>query len=128
MTTFATHLGHIHAASCGCADILARGEFSRRRFLALGAGVAAAGLLSPAAFAASGDYEEMLLNCVDPRFVQFHVDYMNGRNLKDKDSHFVIAGGPAALVTPKFADWHKAFWDNLATSVQLHNIKKVIAI
>jgi hypothetical protein len=27
-----------------------------------------------------------------------------------------------------FKDWRKAFWDNLATSIQLHHIKKVIAI
>jgi carbonic anhydrase len=26
------------------------------------------------------------------------------------------------------SDWHKAFWDNLATSVQLHCIRKVIAM
>ena len=27
-----------------------------------------------------------------------------------------------------FADWHKTFWDNLATSIELHQIGKVIAI
>lgn len=32
------------------------------------------------------------------------------------------------MVAPKFADWHKAFWDNLAITIQLHNIKRVIAI
>src|SRR5262249_40001552 len=29
---------------------------------------------------------------------------------------------------PAFKDWHQAFWDNLGTSIQLHHIKKVIAI
>jgi carbonic anhydrase len=32
------------------------------------------------------------------------------------------------VVAPKFNAWHQAFWDNLAATVQLHNIKKVIAI
>ena len=32
------------------------------------------------------------------------------------------------MVAPAFNDWHKAFWDNLAASVQLHSIKKVIVI
>jgi carbonic anhydrase len=31
-------------------------------------------------------------------------------------------------VAPAFKDWHKAFWDNLGASIQLHRIKKVIAI
>lgn len=30
--------------------------------------------------------------------------------------------------TPNSADWHKAYWANLAASVQLHRIDSVIAI
>ena len=40
----------------------------------------------------------------------------------------MIAGASIGVVAEPFKDWHKAFWDNLATSIQLHNIKKVIAI
>jgi len=40
----------------------------------------------------------------------------------------VIAGAAIGVVSPKFADWHKAFWDNLAVTIELHHIKKVIAI
>ena len=43
-------------------------------------------------------------------------------------SQFVIAGAAIGVVAEPFKDWQKAFWDNLATTVQLHNIKKVIAI
>ena len=32
------------------------------------------------------------------------------------------------MVAEPFKDWHKAFWDNLAATIQLQNIKKVIAI
>ena len=121
---------HHHSENCDCGALVARqGTLSRRRLLALGAGAVLAGMLLPVdGFAATGNYEAMLLSCIDPRFVQLHHDYMNERGLKGKYSQFVIAGGPAALATPKFADWHKAFWDNLATSVQLHNINKVIAL
>ena len=117
-----------HHENCGCARMIDRGRLSRRRLLALGAGAAFVGMLPFKGYAASGDYEAMLLTCIDPRFVSLHHNYMNGRGLKDKYSQFVIAGGPAALATPKFADWHKAFWDNLAVTVQLHNIKKVVAL
>lgn len=40
----------------------------------------------------------------------------------------MIAGGPIGIVSPKFADWHKAFWDNLAISIQLHAIKRVVGL
>ena len=38
------------------------------------------------------------------------------------------AGAAIGVVAPAFQDWHKAFWDNLAASVQLHSIKRIIAI
>ena len=50
------------------------------------------------------------------------------RGLTGKYSQFVIAGAAIAVVAEPFKDWHKAFWDNLAASIQLHKIKKVIAI
>jgi carbonic anhydrase len=48
--------------------------------------------------------------------------------LTGKFSQFVIAGAAIGVVAPAFKDWHKAFWDNLGTSIQLHHIKRVIAI
>ena len=45
-----------------------------------------------------------------------------------KFSQFVIAGAAVGVVAPAFKEWHQAFWDNLGTSIQLHHIKKVIAI
>jgi len=32
------------------------------------------------------------------------------------------------VVAPAFQDWHKTFWENLGSSVQLHHIKRVIVI
>ena len=31
-------------------------------------------------------------------------------------------------MAPAFVEWHKAFWDNLATSIKLHGFETVIAI
>ena len=44
------------------------------------------------------------------------------------DFQFVIAGAAIAVAAPKFKAWRPAFWDNLGASIQLHRIRKVIAI
>jgi carbonic anhydrase len=79
-------------------------------------------------FAAEGNYEAMVLSCIDPRFPEPTLNYMKSRNMLGKYSQFVIAGASIGVVAPAFKDWQKAFWDNLAASIQLHNIPKVIAI
>jgi len=80
------------------------------------------------ALAAEGNYEAMVLSCIDPRMQEPVRKYTVGQNLTGKFSQFVIAGAAIGVVAPAFKDWHKAFWDNLGTSIQLHHIKKVIAI
>jgi hypothetical protein len=115
-------------ACCCCGDVAAR-ALDRRRFMQLAASAGAATLLSPLiAFAAEGDYEAMVLGCIDPRMQEPMHNYTVARGLTGKFSQFIIAGAAVGVVAPVFKDWHKAFWDNLATSVELHHIKKVIAI
>ena len=70
----------------------------------------------------------MILACIDPRFQEPVHAYAVKNGLTGKYSQFIFAGAAIGAVAPKFADWHKTFWDNLAATVQLHNIKKVIAI
>ena len=111
---------------------------NRRGFLNLGAaGLAGAALASMApskSFAASGNYEAMLVNCIDPRFTTLSWQYMgliqgvSRDKLEDNYSHFVMAGGPIGAVHPKFASWHDTYWDNLDVTVSLHKIKRVIGI
>src|SRR4051794_7727306 len=100
-----------------------------RRFLLR---VAGSGMLLAAApslsRAASGKYEAMILACIDPRMQEPVHAYAVKRGLTGQYSQFVIAGAAIGVVAPKFADWHKAFWDNLATSIELHQIGKVVAI
>ena len=111
-----------------CADLLAA-KFDRRRFLiATAGGLAAAALVPSLAFAKYGKFEAMLLSCIDPRFQKPVYKYMDGRKLSGKYSSFVIAGAAIGVVAPAFKDWHKAFWDNLDASIQLHSIDKVIVI
>lgn len=116
-----------HDSGCGCVPT----RLSRRSSLTLGLAGAVAGSLmgiAPRARAASGHYEAMLLNCIDPRVVTGSSRYMDGRGWRDNYSQFVIAGGPIGVVSPNFASWHQTFWDNLAVSMQLHNIRRVVAI
>ena len=95
--------------------------------LAGGAGLALA--IQPyMALAATGHYEAMVLGCIDPRLQAPVHNYLAGRGLTGKYSQFVIAGAAIGVVAEPFKDWHKAFWDNLAASDQLHNIKSVIVI
>lgn len=116
---------NIHHSGCGCMS-MGLPHLSRRGALGLGFG----GMLAVAfpALAAGGSYEAMLVNCIDPRLTTSSQAYMASKGMKDKFSHFVIAGGPIGIVSPKFADWHKAFWDNLAISIQLHEIKQVVGL
>jgi carbonic anhydrase len=103
--------------------------FSRRRFL-VGVGAAgAAAMLSPRLLrAAEGNYEAMVLGCIDPRMPEPMHRYTTRRHLTGKFSQFIIAGAAIGVVAEPFKDWRKTFWDNLATTIQLHSIKRVIAI
>jgi carbonic anhydrase len=116
-------------APCACCGDLLHGAFSRRRFIQGAAAMGAAAMLAPhVALAAEGKYEAMVLGCIDPRLQWPVRNYTIKRGLNGKYSQFVIAGAAIGVVAEPFKDWHKAFWDNLATSIQLHSIKSVIAI
>jgi carbonic anhydrase len=117
-----------HPAACACCGDLLRGAFSRRRFIA-GAAAGGAMLALPSlALAAEGQYDAMVLSCIDPRVQDPVHQFMGRRKLTGKFSQFVVAGAAIGVVAPSFKDWQKTFWDNLATSVQLHRIQRIIAI
>ena len=114
-------------ACCCCGDLL-RSRFDRRSFMKLGGTAGLAAVFPLMAFGAEGNYEAMVLSCIDPRFPELTLNYMRSQGMLGKYSQFVIAGASIGVVAPAFNDWHKAFWDNLAASIQLHHIPKVIAI
>ena len=85
--------------SCCCCEAL-DGRFDRRWLLrSLGiTGLAAS--LPISARAAEGEYDAMLLSCIDPRMVAPVYKYMQGRGLSGKYSQFCIAGAAIAGKAP----------------------------
>jgi hypothetical protein len=114
---------HLHHGGCGCLQAL-----SRRGVMALGLSAAVVAASSASFAADDAAYDAMLMKCIDPRFTTFTWSYMSDQGLKNNYSQFNIAGGPLAAVAPVFADWRKAWWDNLEISIKLHKIKRVIGV
>lgn len=112
--------------SCSCCNALTATRVDRRGLL-LGAGAA----LALPRFALGADdkkYEAMILGCIDPRLQTPVRRFALDRGLIGQYSQFTIAGAAIGAVAPKFDDWHKAFWENLAITINLHKIGTVIAI
>lgn len=129
MGTFLAH----GAAGCACCGDLLRGMPGRRSLLRGAGGMAAmamvgGGLLPGRAMANTGTYDAMLLTCIDPRFPGPTLAYMQGRGMVGRYSQFSMAGAAIGVEAPAFQAWRATFWDNLAASIQLHRIPKVIAM
>ncbi len=93
-----------------------------------GSGLAIVARAAPAPSLGKPGYDSMLLSCIDPRIVDPVYDYMRHRGLDGNYSQFVFAGAAVGVEAPAFASWRETFWDNLATSIQLHKVSRVIAI
>ena len=74
------------------------------------------------------NYKAMVLSCMDPRFQHLVHNYLKKKKLVGKYSAFTIAGAAVGVTHNKFKEWHKTFYDNLSTSIQLHKIEKLIVI
>ena len=110
-----------------CADLIAR-HLGRRMFLGMAGAAGLTATFPHRARAGEGNYEAMLFTCIDPRFPEPTIKYMNNRHLVGKYSQFAMAGASIGVVAPAFAAWRPAFWENLAASIQLHHIPKVIVM
>ena len=73
-------------------------------------------------------YKAMVLSCIDPRFQSKTFNFLKKKKLSGKYSAFTIAGAAVGVTHNKFKKWHKTFYDNLGTSIQLHKIEKLIVI
>ena len=73
-------------------------------------------------------YKAMVLSCMDPRFQHLVHNYLKKQKLFGKYSAFTIAGAAVGVTHNKFKKWHKTFYDNLSTSIKLHQIEKLIVI
>ena len=116
------------ASGCTCCADMLPNRLGRRTFFGMAGVAALAASLPRNVMAAEGHYEAMLLNCIDPRFPENTIAYMRKRDMVGKYSQFVIAGGAIGVVAPAFKEWAPAFWGNLAASIQLHHIPKVIVL
>jgi carbonic anhydrase len=65
---------------------------------------------------------------MDPRFQHSVHNYLKKKKLTGKYSAFTIVGAAVGVTHSKFKKWHNIFYDNLATSIQLHKIEKLIVI
>ena len=70
----------------------------------------------------------MLLSCIDPRMVAPVYKYMDQRGLTGQYSQFVIAGAAIAVVAPKIRGVAAGVLGQSRHTVQLHHIKRLIAI
>ena len=73
-------------------------------------------------------FKAMVLSCMDPRFQHLVYNHLKKKKLTGKYSAFTIAGAAVGVTHNKFKKWHKTFYDNLGTSIQLHKIEKLIVI
>ncbi len=123
-------------ATCTCCSPRSTPDMGRRRALQIwGAAIGSVALATwtPQSIAAK-KYDAMLVNCIDPRLTTEHFNAMatlggiDRRSMPDNYSHFVIAGGALGAVHPAFSKWHETFWENLAISIELHRISRVVGL
>jgi hypothetical protein len=116
-----------------------RRAFGRRRFLELAGTAGAAAVLTtglnlgltkvPSLFAADAhEVEALVLTCMDFRLVNEVGFLLNEHGLVNKYDQIILAGATLGVATDKFPAWAETFWKHLELAIQLHSIKRVIAI
>ena len=65
---------------------------------------------------------------MDPRFQPKIFNYLKKRKLSGEYSSFTIAGSAVGVTHNRFKMWHKTFFENLAVSIKIHRISKLIVI
>lgn len=96
--------------------------------IALGGGVGLLSTLAPGVARARGHTDMLLLSCMDYRLTDDTVAYMDGRGLRDKYDHVVLAGASLGALTDKYPSWGEAFWSHLDVAISLHAIHKVMVL
>ncbi|MGH6989228.1 MAG: carbonic anhydrase [Stellaceae bacterium] len=114
----------------GCSCNVAT-AMDRHRFITLASATGAAGLatLTSTPFArAAGDTDTLLLNCMDYRLTAKTTSYMAREGMAGKYDQVILAGASLGAVTDKYPDWGRTFREHLAIAIELHHIRRVIAI
>ena len=73
-------------------------------------------------------FKALVLSCVDPRFQPKIFNYLKKRKLSGEYSSFTIACSAVGVTHDRFIKWHKTFFENLAVSIKIHRVSKLIVI
>lgn len=96
--------GNLKYKPVGCGGMLLEAH-SRRSFIKAAGGsvlFTSVGMMAFGAHAASGNYEAMVLSCIDPRFQDLVSKQQAADGLVGKYSAFTIAGASIGVVAPAF--------------------------
>jgi hypothetical protein len=90
------------------------------------------GFLERAYQGKSHNADALILTCIDFRFPHLIVDYMDSLTPPSKPrityDHVILAGASLGVFSGVFPQWATTFWDHLAVSIKLHQIKQVYLI
>ena len=106
-----------------CCDHVTR----RRVIEGIVGGATVAATLGGSALAA-GQVDALLLTCMDYRLENETVAWMDGRSMRDKYDHVVLAGASLGALTTQRPDWGRTFWQHLDVAIQLHHVHQVIVL
>jgi carbonic anhydrase len=101
---------------------------SRRGFGSMLAGAAGLSLLPLAARA--GTVDTLCVTCIDYRFVNRDVTWLNTELGLQFDNYDIVAlaGGALAAIKTAVPQTTAGFWDQIKIAISLHHIKKVVLV
>lgn len=70
----------------------------------------------------------MVLTCIDYRFIQTGIDFLEASVLDDKFDLSTLAGASLGYNQKKFKCWRQTFEDLTKLAIQLHHITEIIVI
>lgn len=76
----------------------------------------------------SGSIDALLLTCIDYRFVDNTVKFMNTSGYLNNYDLYVLAGASLGVNQHKYPYWSDTFWNHVDIARKLHNIKKIIVM
>jgi carbonic anhydrase len=70
----------------------------------------------------------LVLGCIDFRFQNEIIYFLNGSGLKNAFNGFNLAGSSLGFNQNKFKEWAETFDKHIQLSIQLHDIQEIIVI
>jgi hypothetical protein len=89
--------------------------------------IAGAFALVPLA-ARAAEVEALALTCIDYRFVDDGIRFIDGMGLTKNFDQVALAGASLAAISDKFPSSNAAFWDHVNIAKSLHHVKKLIVV